>query len=221
MTSSNALNNLKRSIQRFILSSKFIYDTVWCTDKIIGIGEANKVVEKYIFRRSWCLSFINISQYCSRLLTLTFSNFVFAHNYVYIHRKHYWKHCELVHGLRIFMTGASYIHHCSDISIFGSYAITICSHWGPFFHRNSNAMQISLYSHPNYNEVIAVFFSHDTTAVLSWNVQNFMALWYRIMEVPYSHFPIGFDLQWKNRLWIGPQVVLNFFPGVDVISSWE
>ena len=45
-----------------------------------------------------------------------------------------------------------------------------------FFHRNSNPMEISFYSHLDSNTVIATIFLHGTTAVLSWLVQKFVVI---------------------------------------------
>ena len=50
-------------------------------------------------------------------------------------------------------------------------------------------------------------FAHGTTAVLSCHVQNSAALWHLIMELQSFRFPIGFELQWKNRSWNGPGTV--------------
>ena len=46
-------------------------------------------------------------------------------------------------------------------------------------HQNSNSRA----SQPNSNKVIARNFAHDT-AVLSWNMQNFVVVWYPGMKLP-------------------------------------
>ena len=64
------------------------------------------------------------------------------------------------------------------------------------FHRNSNWMDISLCSHPNCREVIAMKFCtwHDNCAV-----QNFVAILCPAMESHWNKFSIEFELRWKNR----------------------
>ena len=42
-------------------------------------------------------------------------------------------------------------------------------------------------------------FVHDTTAVLSWHVQNFVAVWWLTMELQQGKVCIQFELQTKNH----------------------
>ena len=67
-----------------------------------------------------------------------------------------------------------------------------------FFHRHSNSTEI-------YSALIQVMiewslwnFAHGATAVLSWNLQNCVALWYHTMELRQFQFSIGFEWLWKK-----------------------
>ena len=48
-------------------------------------------------------------------------------------------------------------------------------------------------------------FAHGMTAVLSWQMQNFVGIWYPTMELHSTQFSIIFELWWKNCSWNGPQ----------------
>ena len=48
------------------------------------------------------------------------------------------------------------------------------------------------------------YFAHVMTAVLSWHVQNLVAIWYPTMELHQNKFAIEFELWWKNHSWNGP-----------------
>ena len=58
-------------------------------------------------------------------------------------------------------------------------------------------------------------FAHDMTVVLLCHVQNFVVIWYPIMDLHWSQFYFGYVLWWKICLWDGPQV---YFPGTRVIN---
>ena len=47
-------------------------------------------------------------------------------------------------------------------------------------------------------------FAHDTTAVLSWHVQKFVAIWWPATELWQGEISIEFELRAKNRYWNGP-----------------
>ena len=59
-------------------------------------------------------------------------------------------------------------------------------------------LEMSFCSHPSCNEVIAKDFAHSTTAVVSWHVQNFVAMKYHTMEWQHNQFAIEFELRWKT-----------------------
>ena len=61
------------------------------------------------------------------------------------------------------------------------------------FHRNSNSMESSFHLDPI--TVIATNIAHDTTAVLSWHVQKFVAIWWPAAELQQRAFSIEFELQ--------------------------
>ena len=42
-------------------------------------------------------------------------------------------------------------------------------------------------------------FVHDTTAVLSWHVQKFVAIWWPVTELQQGEVSIEFELRAKNR----------------------
>ena len=71
-----------------------------------------------------------------------------------------------------------------------------------FFHCNSSSMEITFCCHTSRSEVIAMKFC---TAVLSWHVQNFVAMWYLTMELHSNQVSIKFELRWKNHSRNGPQ----------------
>ena len=54
-------------------------------------------------------------------------------------------------------------------------------------------------------------FVHGTTAVLSWHVQKFVAIWWPTTELQQGEVSIEFKLRAKNRYWNGPLDLLNMF----------
>ena len=178
------------------------------------------MVEKYIFRRSWCLSFRLTTQnfqfslwrlviLCSLTITSTSTGNTLESNASWSMDCGFsWR------GLLIFIIAA--------IEVFLAVIQLPSAHTGAHF---STVIQILCKFHYVLIQVIVkwslyFFFTwHNSCAVVE------CAKFYGVM-IPYNGgtvftFSIGFDLQWKNRSWNGPQVVLSFFPGVDVISSWE
>ena len=48
-------------------------------------------------------------------------------------------------------------------------------------------------------------FANGMTAVLSWHVQNFVAIRHPTMTLQSNWFSIKFELRWKNHSWNGPR----------------
>ena len=77
------------------------------------------------------------------------------------------------------------------------------------FHHNSNWIQIYLIliltKRPLQN------FVHDTTAMLSWRVQKFVAIWWPEIGWYPNTIAIEFELWWKNVSEIDPSCATNLF----------
>ena len=61
---------------------------------------------------------------------------------------------------------------------------------------------ISLCSRLDSHKIIATTFLHMarvTTAVLSWHVQKFVAIWWPVIELPQGKISIEFELRPKYR----------------------
>ena len=72
------------------------------------------------------------------------------------------------------------------------------------FNRNSNLMEISFCYYPNSNKLIATIFAHNTTAVLSWYVQKFVAFWWSVMALQQQNFPSYWNCGQKSWVkWAG------------------
>ena len=69
--------------------------------------------------------------------------------------------------------------------------------WGPFHKLFSIITQVwwtfHLQIHQNFNVVIA----HGTAAVLSWHLQNFVAIWSPAIEKQLNEISVEFELWWK------------------------
>ena len=66
-----------------------------------------------------------------------------------------------------------------------------------FFYHNSNSIEISFHSYLDCNAVIATNNLHGTTAVLSWYVQTFLAIYWLATELQQGKVPIEFELRAK------------------------
>ena len=49
-------------------------------------------------------------------------------------------------------------------------------------------------------------FAHGITAVLSWEVQICVAIWYPTMDVHWNQFSMEYELRWKYHSWNGPLI---------------
>ena len=67
-------------------------------------------------------------------------------------------------------------------------------------------MENSLCYDLSYNEMIAIKFYLCTTAVLSWNVQNFVAMWYPVIELRRNQLSIAFELRSKIVRELSPRL---------------
>ena len=70
-------------------------------------------------------------------------------------------------------------------------------------------MEISFHSHLDCNAVIATNNLHGTTAVLSWYVQKFLAIYWLATELQQGKVPIEFELRAKLICETAPGHTLN------------
>ena len=68
-----------------------------------------------------------------------------------------------------------------------------------FFHRNSKSMEISFQSHLDSNKWSLQNFVHGPTAVLSWRMQKFVAIWWPATELWQGEVSIELELLAKKR----------------------
>ena len=73
-----------------------------------------------------------------------------------------------------------------------------------FFHCNSSSMKITFCCHTSRSEVITMKFC---TAVLSWHVQNFVAMWYLTMELHPNKVPSNLNYDGKIIREMGPSSI--------------
>ena len=123
--------------------------------------------------------------------------------------RHHRSHCDVIVTQRWIPYTKGQLHvQCARVMtstllflIQGPISLTI-------FHRNGKFILLS----SKFCEVIAVKSAHGATAVLSWHVQNFIAIRYLTMELHENQYAIEFDVRWKNRSWNGlpnPQCLEN------------
>ena len=67
-------------------------------------------------------------------------------------------------------------------------------------HHNSNFMEILVCSHPILIYWLQQNFTHDMTAKLLWNAQNFVAIWWPGTELQPNEISNKFEL-WVNKLY--------------------
>ena len=86
---------------------------------------------------------------------------------------------------------------CTKSIIFRSHIHGRTSHteiWGPFHERFSIVVQIRCKIHSPLIEVVVKWslwnFAHDTTAVLLWDEQKVIAIWYPTMKLHWNQFYI-------------------------------
>ena len=74
-------------------------------------------------------------------------------------------------------------------------------------------------------------FAHGLTAVLSWHVSNFVAIWSPTTELQQKEISIEFEMWWKNRQrngslhhlpksWINIERSLNAIPFYKYVYAW-
>ena len=79
-----------------------------------------------------------------------------------------------------------------------------------FFHCNSNLMEFQYALIQVIVKWLLQKFAHGTAVQLLWLAQNFVLI-YCTMDINRNLFSVKFELQWKNRLWNGPQIELEVF----------
>ena len=117
-----------------------------------------------------------------------------------------------------------YIINCSHASL----TPCVLSWFGAGAHfpnEFSIVIQIRWKFHSTLFEVVVKWslwhFAHGTIAVLSWHVQNCIAIWYTTMSLHLNQFSIEFELWWKNCSWNGPQVdFTQILQGYFIELTW-
>ena len=90
-----------------------------------------------------------------------------------------------------------------------------------FFHRNSNLTEISTPLTLILIQWSLQNFVHDTTAVLSWHVQIFVAIWWPDTELQQSKISIEFELR-ATIVWHTVRHYIDLMPAIfEYHKLWE